>query len=186
MDYGVSAQQLAVICALSSGATIADAAQQAGVHRNTLHNWRRNSLPFQHALAHAQYDRALYFREKVEDLVELALQSLQELLTDPKTPASVRLKAALAIIATASTPPAPLKQVELDIEKIVVKKSQPSTITGDQLAPAPPVHKDAQPAAGTSAPGSPVQPPVHKDAQPQPPKIGMLPDQVAKGQPCVR
>src|ERR1700683_5225373 len=119
MDFGITDQQLAVICALSSGATIIAAAEQAGVHRNTINNWRRNSLPFQHAFAHAQYDRALYFREKIEDQIDLAIQTLHDLLADPKTPPSVRLKAALAVIQTASTPPAPKKQVELDIEKMV-------------------------------------------------------------------
>jgi len=47
MDFGLSHQQLAVICALSGGATAIAAAEQAGVHRNTINNWRRNSPPFQ-------------------------------------------------------------------------------------------------------------------------------------------
>ena len=69
-DSVLSAQQLAVISALSTGATMTDAADQACVHRNTIANWRRNFLPFQYALAHAQYDRALLFREKAEALLE--------------------------------------------------------------------------------------------------------------------
>src|SRR6266568_1375016 len=110
-DYGLSSQQLAVICALSSGATMTTAAEQAGVHRNTIANWRRNDLPFQHGFAHAQYDRALYFREKLEDLVDLAIQSLRDILADPKASPSVKLRAVLTITATACTPPAPKKQV---------------------------------------------------------------------------
>jgi hypothetical protein len=35
MHYGISVQQLAVICALSNGATINGAPDQAPVHRNT-------------------------------------------------------------------------------------------------------------------------------------------------------
>jgi hypothetical protein len=88
-DYGVSPQQFDVICALSSGATITAAAEAAGIHRNTIVNWRRNSPPFQHAFAHAQYDRALFFREKTEGLVDLAFQTLQAILVDPGTPAAV-------------------------------------------------------------------------------------------------
>jgi hypothetical protein len=68
-------QQLAVICALSCGATATEAAEQAGVHRNTISNWRRNALPFQYAFAHAQYDRALLFREKAEALADLAKEA---------------------------------------------------------------------------------------------------------------
>lgn len=157
MDYGISSQQFEVICALSSGATMTAAAEQAGIHRNTINNWRRNSPPFQNALAHAQYDRALLVREQIEEHLDLAFQALRDLLADPKTPASIRLKAALAIIQTAATPPEPKKQIELEIQKIVV---QPS--------PAPePVHNIAQ-----SAP-----PPIlHNSAQSHP-KIG-------RNEPC--
>src|SRR5579863_5169234 len=120
-DYGLSPQQLQVICALSSGATMTAAADQAGIHRNTVSNWRRNLLPFQEALAHAQYDRALLVREKIEDLVALAVETLQQILLDPNAPASVRLKAALAVIAAASTPPEPKKQIALEIRKVALQ-----------------------------------------------------------------
>jgi transposase-like protein len=122
-------QQLAVICALSSGATATEAADQAGVHRNTISNWRRNALPFQYAFAHAQYDRALFYREKAEALADLAIQTIQQILTDPNAPAGVRLKAALTILQTASTPPEPKKQVSLDIEKIkIVHNPEPQVL----------------------------------------------------------
>jgi hypothetical protein len=143
-DYGLSSQQIAVICALSSGANMTTAAEQAGVHRNTIANWRRNSLPFQQGFAHAQYDRALFYREKLEDLIDLAIKSLHDILTDPKAPPSVKLKAALAIMTTACTPPAPKKQVELDIEKIVIKRTPPQNVTEDQFEPTPVVPNDAQ------------------------------------------
>src|SRR5580704_7756090 len=106
-DYGLSPQQLDVINALSSGATMTSAADQAGIHRNTIANWRRNSLQFQYALSHAQYDQALLVRERIEAHVDLAVQTLHQILTDPQAPPSVRLKAALAVIPAASTPPLP-------------------------------------------------------------------------------
>ena len=141
LDYGLSQQQLAVICALSSGATLTDAAQQAGVHRNTINNWRRNLLPFQQALSDAQYDRALYFREKMENLADQAVETIRDILDNPEAPASVRLRAALAVMQTATAPPPPKKQVQLDIEKIVVQPD-PTPVTD----PAPEsLHKNAQP-----------------------------------------
>ena len=143
IDYALSQQQIAVISALSTGATVTTAAEQAGVHRNTIANWRRNILPFQYALAHAQYDRALYFREKIEDLVDTAIQSVQQILADPGASPSVRLRAALAILQTASTPPEPEKQVLLAIEKIVPSKSPLQTIAVPDPAP-PAVHNSAQ------------------------------------------
>jgi transposase-like protein len=125
-DSVLTPQQLQVIDALSNGASVTDAAAQAGVHRNTVNNWRRNLLPFQYALADAQYDRALLFRERAEALVDQAYATLAALLADPKTPASVRLKAALFLIEKASTPPPPKTQVQLEIRKVQVAP-QPET-----------------------------------------------------------
>ncbi len=142
-DFGLSQSQIQVISALSDGANSIDAAAQAGVHRNTIASWRRNSLPFREALAHAQYDKALLFREKAEDLAGLAFETLHAILNDPNASAPVRLKAAMFIIEKASTPPPPKKEVQLDIEKIHVSNAPPVTV--DQNAQiVPPVHKNAQ------------------------------------------
>src|SRR5215472_7608032 len=104
-DSGLSTQQIVVIDALSNGATATDAAVAAGIHRNTINNWRRNNLAFQFAFAHAQYDRALFYRERAESLVDQAYVALEALLADPNTPASVRLKAALYVVDKAVRPP---------------------------------------------------------------------------------
>ena len=134
-EFGLSSQQLEVIYALSNGVATTAAAEQAGIHRNTIHNWRRNHLPFQQALADAQYGRALHFREKMEAEADLAIKTLHDLLTDPKTPASTRLKAALAVIQLATTPPAPKQQVIVPVEKVAIDNPQPGP---------PPVHNPAQ------------------------------------------
>jgi len=136
-------QQLEVISALSTGATLTAAAEEAGVHRNTINHWRRNLLPFQDALASAHYDRALLVREKMEAQVDLAVKAIHDLLADPKTPASIRLKAALAVIQLAATPPAPKKQIELEVQKVVL--DQPESQPEPQPQPKPaPVHNSAQ------------------------------------------
>src|ERR1019366_6872088 len=83
LDSLISSQQLQVIITLSQGMSSTDAAAQAGVHRNTIANWRRNSLPFRESLADAQYDRALFFREKVEEMVDRAYRTFDELMTEP-------------------------------------------------------------------------------------------------------
>jgi hypothetical protein len=97
----LSVQQLQVIDALSSGVNLTEAAAQAGVHRNTIANWQRDFPQFQQALSQAQSDRELIFRERAEDLAGLAFDSLREILKDPKSSPSVRLKAAIFIIQTA-------------------------------------------------------------------------------------
>lgn len=142
-------QQQQVINALTEGVNMTDAAAQAGVHRNTIANWRRNSLFFREALADAQYDRALLFRDKAENMLDLAFETINTILTDPKASPSVRLKAAMFIIEKATTPPPPKKPVPLDINDIHVHS----------------VHKDAQPPAASPAPTPKNPPVVHNPAQ---------------------
>ena len=142
-DSGLSAQQIAVIDALSNGVTATEAAAQVGIHRNTISNWRRNDFAFQHAFADAQYDRALFHRERAESLADKAYAALEALLADPNTPATVRLKAALYILEKASTPPPPKSQVQLDIEKVRLSPNPPVTVDND-FRIVPNVHNSAQ------------------------------------------
>src|SRR5208283_466634 len=103
-------QQLQVVDALSNGATLTDAAAQAGIHRNTIANWRLNSGDFREALAHAHHDRAVLYRDRAIDLADLAFEALRSVLTDPKSSPSVRLRAALFVIEKVATPPQPEKE----------------------------------------------------------------------------
>jgi transposase-like protein len=112
-DSHLSDQMFQVIDALSSGANLTEAAAAAGVHRNTIANWRRNFPQFQQALAHAQSDRDFIFRERAADVVALAFNSFREILSDPKASPSVRLKAATFIIQTAMAPAPPKAQKPL-------------------------------------------------------------------------
>ncbi|HEY3836359.1 MAG TPA: SEC-C metal-binding domain-containing protein [Bryobacteraceae bacterium] len=125
-DFALTPQQLKVIEALSSGVTVTQAARDAGVHRNTINYWRRNLRAFRDALADAQYDRALYFREQLEGLTGLAIQAVRDLLADPKTSPAVRLKAALAVIQTATFPPVPKQEPCFRLETAPLPKSAQS------------------------------------------------------------
>lgn len=89
-DYELSSKHLEVIDALSSGANVTAAAAQAGVHRNTIHNWRRNLPAFQYALQHNPSARR---QQQLVSLMQHARQALQDLATNPKTPPTIRLKA---------------------------------------------------------------------------------------------
>ena len=156
MDYGLSPLQVSVITALSAGASTLDAAAEAGIHRNTIFGWRRNNIAFQHALAHAHYDRALAAREKAEELLDRATETIRAILEDPKAPAGVRLRTALAILQIAITPPEPKKQVMLEIEKI-------KTLTNTEPAP-PPAPQAIAPAPAVAPQPVNVQK-THKPAQ---------------------
>jgi uncharacterized protein YecA (UPF0149 family) len=153
LDSQITTQQLAVISALTSGATIAAAAAEAGIHRNTIAYWRRNLLPFREALCDANYEKVLAFREQSEQLAPLAFQTIRQILENEAAPASVRLKAALAIVQTATTPPPPAPE--------------PATTPEPEPAQNPPeVHKNAHKNAQTDR-ITPITP-IRRDH----PKIG--------------
>jgi hypothetical protein len=177
-DEALTPEQLIVITALTEGLNSTDAAAQAGVHRNTIANWRRNSLFFREALADAQYDRALLFRDKLEGMLDLAVETIHTLLTDPETSPSVRLKAALFILGNGMTPPQPRKQVPFDIGEIRVH----------QAPPAHKVHKDQQTAPSATVAPEPAAAEnpdsVHNNAQnAQTPFRRDMP-KVGRNEPC--
>jgi preprotein translocase subunit SecA len=105
-DSALAAPQLQVIDALLNGANLNAAADQAGVHRNTIANWRHTSPAFEAALRDAQNDRADTLREGAVARAELAFQALEQILQDPKSSASARLRAAIFILSHALPSPA--------------------------------------------------------------------------------
>lgn len=105
VPLGLTAAQEHVISLLSTGSTISAAAEASGVHRNTISHWRRTVPAFAQALAAAQYDRVLHWRDLTEQHIELAITTIRDLMADPNTPPSVRLRAALALLKNASTLP---------------------------------------------------------------------------------
>ena len=76
--------QEAVLCQISAGSTVVAAAEAAGVHRNTVLNWRRNSAHFRAALCCAREEKVLFWRDQHEQLAAVAVEALRSILTDPK------------------------------------------------------------------------------------------------------
>jgi hypothetical protein len=154
-DLHLSPQMLQVIDALSSGANLTDAAAAAGVHCNTVAYWRRNVPPFQAALQQAESDRDLLFRERAVELADLAFASLREILTDPKSSPSVRLRAATFIIQTAlgRTPAKAAKPPVLNnLSAAPPAPNPPVPPQPDQEAAPENLHKNAQQPYRRSAP----------------------------------
>jgi hypothetical protein len=128
-------QQITALDALVNGATITEAAAQAGVHRNTIGNWRRETTYFEIALTEALYDRALLYREKAEAMADLAFDTIRTILADPKASPSVRLRAALAIVNTLQTQPDPQKRVKITMEELLMT---PTKVPKPAQQPDPP------------------------------------------------
>jgi len=101
----LSPAQEQVIALLSEGRTVSAAAEAAGIHRNTISLWRRTVPVFERVLAAAHYDRTLIWRDLAESHIELAIATIRDLITDPQVPASVRLRASLALLTRAGTAP---------------------------------------------------------------------------------
>ncbi len=94
-----------VLALISAGSTISQAAQSAGVHRNTVYHWLHSVPAFRPALTEAHHWKAIFWREQVEQLAAAAVDTIRATITDASLPASVRLKAAQSILALACTPP---------------------------------------------------------------------------------
>ncbi len=136
-EPNLSPVQEKVIAAITGGATQQAAAAAAGIHRNTIANWRRTSPLFHEALAQAQYDKAIFVREQAENQVADAFAAIHAILTDPAAPCSARLNAAKYIIEKASTPPPPQPEVAHDFQPC----AQPEIVHNPaQNRPSPTVH----------------------------------------------
>jgi hypothetical protein len=141
--------ELQVVEPLSNGVTLTDAAAQAGIHRNTIANWRLNSPDFREALATARHDRAVLYRERAVELADLAFETLRNVLTGPKSSPSIRLRAAIFIIDKASPPSSTSKSKPA--------WPQPTACIPPNSSPknSPPMHKNAQPCTTIAQPNQP-------------------------------
>jgi hypothetical protein len=146
-----STQQTIALDAIAAGASITRAAAEAGVHRNTIANWRRETVGFQLALCNAQYDRALLFREEAEELTDQAFATLHAILADLTASPSVRLKAALAVVNLVTTQVPPQKKHPVQIEDTLLVPRR-NTAASERTPQAHNLHNSAQPEIPTPTP----------------------------------
>jgi transposase-like protein len=90
--------QLKVLNDLVSGISVSEAARAAGVHRNTVTNWRRQNPEFALYLSEALEERAIHYREELEALTFKAIRVLRTILNDVEASPSLRLRAAQAVL----------------------------------------------------------------------------------------
>jgi hypothetical protein len=100
----LSSAQARVVVALAQGLSVTAAARQAGVHRDTIYQWLTNQPEFEAAVENARAEYAAILADGLRDLAARALETLRELLDDPKTPHAIRLKTALAILQRPAFP----------------------------------------------------------------------------------
>jgi SEC-C motif len=119
-------QQHRVLSLLAVGLSFTAAAEAAGVHRNTIRNWRREIPSFATAFEQAARDQARAFQEAALDAVPLATQAILAILNDPATPPALRLRAAGMILKMAD-----IKSASAERETMVVMQPGVRVIHAD-------------------------------------------------------
>src|SRR5579883_377268 len=106
-ETALTPQQQAVVARLCAGESITAAARALGIHRTTIHHWRRTNAQFALALADAQADRVSHWQQALASRAEAALAALDRLIQDERTPSTIRFKA-IQLILTAALQPQPV------------------------------------------------------------------------------
>lgn len=94
----LSPAQGKAVAALAQGASLAEAARAAGIHRSTLYHWLESNSQFRTAVQESRAEFAHYLRAELRQLATLAVATLRQLLTNADTPPALRLRAANAVL----------------------------------------------------------------------------------------
>jgi AcrR family transcriptional regulator len=94
----LSADQTKAALTLAFGGTVSAAADAIGVHRSSIYHWFKSDPKFKQAVEEIRRDRNERLSDQMRELEALALTRLRRLLEDDSVPASVQLRAALAIL----------------------------------------------------------------------------------------
>ncbi|MFN7936112.1 MAG: SEC-C metal-binding domain-containing protein [Bryobacteraceae bacterium] len=100
----LSAKQLQIIEALSTGLSVTAAADAAGIHRTTVHHWSRNVPEFRDTLAAVKQAHIDLTRDEMNSLAAPSLAILRRVIEDETASPSLRVRTALAIIKFVTTP----------------------------------------------------------------------------------
>jgi hypothetical protein len=93
----LTATQDQVLAMIAAGFTATAAAERAGVHRNTIAYWLR-SEEFRNALEKARGEKEILYWDQAEALAAEAINHLRSMMYDSEVPASVRVKATVAML----------------------------------------------------------------------------------------
>jgi transposase-like protein len=101
-DSTLTPAQHRILSLLAQGASINQAAAAAGIHRNTVANWRRTVPAFAREFEFAARERALFWHDQASALAPKAIEVLNTILNDETAAPSLRLRAALKVISMAT------------------------------------------------------------------------------------
>ncbi len=99
--------QQQVLQLLATGLSVSAAADTAGVHRNTIANWRRNSPGFIREYNALFYEQSLLWRDGLQALTGQALETIRLIMANGSNAPGVRLRAALGVVDRVAALPVP-------------------------------------------------------------------------------
>jgi hypothetical protein len=172
-DPTLTLQQQRVITLLAAGQSITQAAEAENLHRNTIANWRRTVPAFARELEFAQREQRQYWHEQATRLAPLAIQAIEDCLTNPKSSPSLRFRAATLIMKLLADPQTkPTKGFPL-------QSPQTEALHGEFLQ----MHKDAQLPTDEEELASFYPRPSAQSAAGKPAQTGTKP-QTSRSAPC--
>lgn len=166
-DSTLTTPQHFVLALLVEGESIGSAARQAGIHRNTIANWRRSVPAFAREMEFAIREQALLWHEQSIERAPKAIRILDEILDNPNASPALRLRAALAVLKTAAEVKAqPLRDIvhaTVDLEAahnlIIARKQEaaevvhkPATQNHAQSCTTAPIRKAPEPGRNSTCP----------------------------------
>ena len=146
-DSSLTPAQHKVLALLADGRSIIDAAAAAGVHRNTVRNWRRALPAFAREAEWAAREQALAWHDCMVHLAPRAAHVLHHLLHDDSAAPALRLRAALAVLKAAADPqpkPLPFRGSKNRRKESSVKQLPSKTIEGCAQENSKNMHNRAQ------------------------------------------
>jgi hypothetical protein len=115
-DSTLTPAQHRVLSLLAQGTSISAAAAAAGIHRNTVANWRRAIPAFAREFELAARERALFWHDQASALAQKAIDVLSSILNDETAAPSLRFRAALKVISMATEiKPYPAGTAEVEV-----------------------------------------------------------------------
>jgi hypothetical protein len=151
-DPRLTPLQNQVINLLAQGCTITEAAERTGAHRNTIGNWRRSVPAFAVELEHATHEQSLYWHDQAAALAPQAIEVICTILHNEEAAASVRLRAALAIVKMAADPaPRPQRPISISEPHLsnMYKPQVPTPLATNRVTP---IRKAPEPGRNSPCP----------------------------------
>ena len=96
-----------------TGGTISEAADEAGVHRSTVHRWHRDDPTFRAAYNRLRRDQQERFRQRLMEVAEHAVRAVERAIEAGDIDRSFRLLEGLGILNGRSLDPGPISAAEL-------------------------------------------------------------------------